>query len=180
MPSVKITNSKGLVQESGSGTKINNSLSINGGATVNSTGIEGVVVSGATELPAAAGNTDIEFAMPAGALVTDFGFAVTSAVGGGSASGTMTVDLGTSAGGAELLAAATVADANSTIAAGASMSVLTAVDADASGAPFADFKDAAALHSTTARTLTARFTQGTGAAAGAGEVHAYVKYIILA
>lgn len=180
MPHVKVTDTKGLVQESGSGTKINNSLDIAGGATVNSTGLEGVVVSGATTLAAAAGNTDIEFAMPAGALVTDFGFAVTSAVGGGAASGTMTVSLGTAAGGQQLVAQAVVADANSTIAAGASMSVLNAVEADASGAPFADFVDAAPLHSTTARTLHARFTQGVGAAADAGEVHAYVKYIILA
>ena len=180
MPKVTINDDKGLVQKSGSGTTISNSLDIDGAATVNATGLEGVVVSGATTLPAAAGNTDITFAMPAGALVTDFGFAVTSAVGGGSASGTMTVDLGTSAGGEELLAATTVADANSTIAVGASMSVLNAVEADASGAVFPDFKDASALHSTTARTLTARFTQGTGAAADAGEVHAYVKYIILA
>ncbi len=57
--------------------------------------------------------------------------------------------------------------------------LLNAVEADASGAPFADFVDAAALHSTTARTLYARFTQGTGAAAAAGKVFAYIKYIII-
>ena len=167
MPQVTVTDTKGLHQLTGTGT------------VIESVGAEGVVSSGTTTLPAAAGNTDIQLTMPAGALVTDFGFVVTSAVGGGAASGTMTVSLGTSAGGQELVAQAVVADANSTIAAGASMSVLNAVEADASGAAFADFVDASALHSTTARTLHARFTQGTGSAAAAGEVIAYVKYIIL-
>jgi hypothetical protein len=91
----------------------------------------------------------------------------------------MTVSFGTSAGGQQLVANAVVADSNSTIAAGSSMSVLNAVEADASGAPFADFVDAAALHSSAARTLHARFAQGTGVAAAAGEVIAFVKYIIL-
>ena len=167
MPKVTINNSKGLYQETGSGIY------------VQSAGAEGVAFSGATSLPVAVGNTDISFSMPAGALVTDFGFAVTSAVGGSGASGTVTVDLGTSAGGAELVAATVVADANSTIAAGSSMSVLNAVEADASGAAFGDFVDASALHATAARTLTARFAQGTGVAAAIGQVHAYIKYIIL-
>ena len=167
MPKIEITDSKGLVQVTGSGID------------VQSTGARGVVVSAETSIPVAVGTTDIEFAMPAGALVTDFGFVVTSAVGGGAGGGTMDVDLGTSAGGAELLAAATVADANSAIAAGASMSVLNAVEADASGAAFADFKDASVLHSSAARTLTARFEQKVGVAAAIGKVHGYVEYIIV-
>ena len=154
-------------------------LSALDGGLVTGKGIQGTIVSAETTLAAAAGDTDISLALPAGALVKDFGFVVTSDVGGGSASGTMAVKLGTSEGGAELLASATVADANSTIAAGASQSVLNAVEADASGAPFADFKDAAALYSSTARTIYARFTQGTGAAAAAGEVIAFVDYIIV-
>jgi len=167
MPQVKITDTKGLHQLTGTGI------------VIESVGAEGIVSTGKKTLPAAVGNNDFTFDMPAGALVTDFGFVVTSAVGGGSASGTMTVSLGTSAGGQQLVANAVVADADSTIAAGASMSVLNAVEADASGAPFADFVDASALHSATARTLHTRFAQGTGAAAAAGEVIAYVKYIIL-
>ena len=167
MPQVKITDAKGLFQQTGTGI------------VIESVGAEGVVSTGEQTLAAAAANYDLELAMPAGALVTDFGFVVTSAVGGGGNGGTMTVSLGTSAGGQQLVAQAVVADSNSTIAAGASMSVLNAVEADASGAAFADFVDAAALHSTTARTLHARFTQGTGAAAAAGKVIAYCKYIIL-
>ena len=167
MPQVKITDTKGLHQLTGTGI------------VIQSVGAEGVVSTGEQTLPAAAGNNDFSFSMPAGALVTDFGFVVTSAVGGGSSSGTMTVSLGTAAGGGQLVAAAVVANADATIAAGASMSVLNAVEAVATGAPFGDFVDAAPLHSTTARTLHARFAQGTGAAAAAGKVIAYVKYIIL-
>jgi len=167
MPKIQITDSKGLVQSTGSGID------------VQSKGMRAVSVSSETSLPVAVGNTDITFAMPAGALVTDFGFVVTSAVGGAGDDGTMTVDLGTAAGGAQLVAAAVVADANSTIAAGASMSVVNHVEADASGAAFADFKDAAPLHSAAARTLYARFAQGAGVAAAIGKVHAYIEYTII-
>ncbi len=167
MPQIQITDSKGLVQQTGTGIDIQ------------SRGMKGVIVSPETSIPAAVGTTDIAFAMPAGALVTDFGFVVTSAVGGGAAGGTMDVDLGTAAGGAQLVAAATVADANSTIAAGASQSVLNHVEADASGAAFGDFKDASVLHSVAARTLFARFEQKVGAAAAAGKVHAYIEYMIV-
>ena len=167
MPKVTINDTKGLYQESGSGI------------VVHSKGARGVIVSAETALPVATGNTDIRFEMPAGALVTDFGFVVTSAVGGGSGSGTMAVLMGTTAAGGELVASATVADANSTIAAGASMSVINAVEADATGAPFADFVDASALHSTSARNLFARFTQGGGSAAAIGKVIAYIEYIVI-
>ena len=160
-------------------SKKDSDLSALDGGLVTGIGVQATIVSAETTLPAAAGDTDISFALPAGALVKDFGFVVTSDVGGGSASGTMAVKLGTAAGGNQLLASATVADANSTIAAGASMSVLNKVEADASGAAFADFTDAAALYSSTARTIHARFTQGTGAAAAAGKVIAFVDYIVV-
>ncbi len=167
MPQVKITDAKGLFQQTGTGI------------VIQSVGAEGVISAGETELPTANGNTDVSFSMPAGALVTDFGFVVTSAVGGASNGGTMTVKMGTTAAGGELVAAATVADANSTIAAGSSMSVLNAVEADASGAAFADFVDASALHSVAARTLSARFTQASGAANAIGKVIPYIKYCII-
>jgi hypothetical protein len=167
MPKIEITNTKGLVQKTGTGVD------------VQSVGLEGIIVSDETSIPVATGTTDIAFSMPAGALVTDFGFVVTSVVGGGVAAGTMTVDLGTTAGGAELVAAAVVADGASTIAAGSSQSVLNAVLADASGAAFGDFVNAAVLHSAATRTITARFEQKVGAAGAIGKVFAYVKYIIV-
>ena len=168
MPKIEITDLKGLVQKTGSGVD------------VQSVGLEGVVVSSETSIPAAVGNTDIKLTLPAGALVTDFGFVVTSAVGGGAADGTMTVSLGTAEGGAELVAQAVVAAANTTIAAGRSMSVLNAVEAEEGSAAFGDFLDASPLHSTTSRNLFARFTQGAGAAAAEGKVFVYIKYIVVA
>ena len=168
MPKIEITNTKGLVQKTGTGVD------------VQTVGLEGVIVSDETELPVAVGNTDIAFSMPAGALVTDFGFVVTSAVGGGAADGTMTVDLGTAAGGQQLVAQAVVAAANDTMLAGRSMSVLNAVEAVATGAAFGDFVDASTLHSATARDVFARFTQGDGAAAAEGKVFAYIKYTVIA
>jgi hypothetical protein len=168
MPKIEITDSKGLVQKTGSGVD------------VQSSGLESVIVSAETAIPAAQGNTDIKFSMPAGALITDFGFVVTSAVGGGAANGTMTVDLGTAAGGQQLVAQAEVAAANNTILAGRSMSVLNAVEAVATGAAFGDFVDASPLHSTSSRDLFARFTQGGGEAAAEGKVFAYIKYTVVA
>jgi len=167
MPQVKITDTKGLFQQTGTGI------------VIQSVGAEGVISAGETQLPTANGNTDVTFAMPANALVTDFGFVVTSAVGGASNGGTMAVKMGTTAAGGELVAAAVVADANSTIAAGAAMAVSNLVKADASGAAFANFVDASALHSTSARTLYARFTQASGAANAIGKVIPYIKYIIV-
>jgi hypothetical protein len=168
MPKIEITDSKGLVQKTGSGVD------------VQSVGLEGVIVSAETSIPVEEGTTDVRFSMPAGALITDFGFVVTSAVGGGVANGTMDVSLGTDNDKTNIVAAVTVADSNSVIAAGSSMSVLNAVKADASGAPFGDFVDASVLHSTVERAVTARFEQKVGAAGAIGKVFAYVKYTIVA
>ncbi len=168
MPKIEITNDKGLVQKSGSGV------------VLQSSGLEGVVVSAETTLPAAQGNTDIKLELPAGALVTDFGFVVTSAVGGGANDGTMTVSVGTAAGGQQLVTNTIVLAANATAAVGTSMSVLNGVEVEANSAAFGDFVDASVLHSSAARSIHARFAQGEGAAAAAGKVIAFVKYIIIA
>ena len=170
MPQVKVTDAKGLFQQAGSGL------------IIESTGAEGVIVSAETDIPVAVsdGPIDISFAMPAGALVTEFGIVCTSALGGGSGTGTVEIKMGTSAAGGELVAAAVVCDSNSVMAAGASMSTANLVEADASGAPFANFVDASALHSTAARTLYCRVTQQTGAAAAIGKLFAFIKYTVVA
>ena len=147
--------------------------------TITGKGIQGTATSAVTSIPVAVGNTDIAVALPAGALIKDMGFVVTSALGGTGASGTVTVSAGTSEGGAELVVAVAVCDANSSAAAGSSMSVLNSVEADASGAPFADFVDAAALYSSTARSVYMRFAQGTGVAAAIGEVIVFCDYTIV-
>ncbi len=174
MPKIEITDDKGLVQKSGSGVVFQSSV------VLQSSGLEGVVVSAETTLPAAQGDTDIELELPAGALVTDFGFVVTSAVGGGGNGGTMTVSVGTAAGGQQLVTNTIVLAANATAAVGTSMSVLNGVEVEANSAAFGDFVDASVLHSSTARSIHARFAQGEGAAAAAGKVIAFVKYIIIA
>ena len=66
MPQVKITDAKGLFQQTGTGI------------VIHSVGAEGVVSTGEQTLAAAAANYDLTLDMPAGALVTDFGFVVTS------------------------------------------------------------------------------------------------------
>jgi hypothetical protein len=126
------------------------------------------------------GDTDISFLMPAGALVTEFGIVCTSELGGAGDDGTVTVKMGTTAAGGELVAAAVVCDANSPMAAGASMSTANLVEGDASGAPFANFVDASALHSTTARTLYCRVAQGAGVAPAIGKLFAFIKYTVVA
>jgi hypothetical protein len=168
MPQVKVTDAKGLFQQSGTGV------------VIQSKGLEGCVVSSETDIPVAVGTTDISFSMPAGALVSECGIVCTSALGGTGASGTVTIDFGTAAGGGQLVADAVVCDANSAMAAGASMSSSNLVKGDASGAAFANFADASALHSTAARTLYCRVEQKVGVAAAIGKVFAFIKYTIVA
>ena len=143
-------------------------------------GVQGTIVSSETSVPVAVGNTDITVGtLPAGALITDAGFVVTSVLGGGSGGGTVTVSIGTTEGGAELVAGVAVCDSNSSAAAGSSQSVLNAVEADASGAPFGDFKDAATLYSASARAVYVRFAQGTAVAGAIGKVICFVNYTIV-
>ena len=147
--------------------------------TITGKGIQGTATSAVTSVPVAVGNTDIAVALPAGALIKDMGFVVTSALGGGAASGTVTVSAGTASGGAQLVAGVAVCDADSSAAAGSSMSVLNSVEADATGAPFGDFKDAAALYSASARSVYMRFAQAVGVAGAIGKVVVFVDYTIV-
>jgi len=169
MPKIEITDSKGLVQKTGSGVELS------------SKGLEGVVVSSATTLPFAANSsTSISFSMPAGALVTDFGFVVTEGfIEPDNENATKSVKLGTTAGGTELVASSTVVPKHKTVVVGASTSVLSGTLLVADGAALFDFADASVLYSSTARTLHATFVQGAAAASDAGSVVAYVKYIIV-
>ena len=156
------------------GGEISGAISLSG-----KTGLQGTAVSAATSIPVAVGTTDLSVTLPAGSLIKDIGFVCTSAIGGTGASGTMTVSAGSAAGGAQFLAEAVICDTNSATAAGSSMSALNAVEADASGAAFADLKDAAALYTSAAQTVYMRFEQKVGVAAAIGEAILYVDYIIV-
>ena len=123
-----VINNQGVITRGGSGTLIQNSVNIsgattiNGAATVNGKGLNGVALSAATSLIATgATNTDISVTIPAGAVILDIGVIFTDAVVINSAAD-LSVDVGTSAGGAQYAAAKKMISNNTAAAAGSGIS----------------------------------------------------------
>jgi len=123
-----VIDDRGPVGTTGSGTIINNALeiaaatTINGAATVTGKGLNGVALSAATSLIATgATNTDISVTIPAGAVILDIGVIFTDAVVINSAAD-LSVDVGTSAGGAQYAAAKKMISNNTAAAAGSGIS----------------------------------------------------------
>ena len=156
----------------------NNTFS--GTTTGTGAGVTYTATSGVVSIPVAAQANAYTIALPANALILDLGILCISAIGGGSNSGTVAVKFGTAANGAQLVASATICDSNSATAAGSFMSVLNAVEMDASGAAFADFVDGATMWGAAARNVHITVTQGSGVAAAVGKAHFTCLYTILA
>ena len=160
-------------------TTLSGATTISGALTGTGLGATYVATSGEQSIPVAAQANNYTIALPANALLLDLGVLTTSAIGGGSASGTVAIKFGTASGGAQLVAEVTVCDANSATAEGSFMSVLNAVEMDASGAAFGDFVDAATMWSAAARDIHVTVTQGTGVAAAIGKAHFIALYTVL-
>ena len=165
--------------QSGDNTYAGNNT-FSGTTTGTGAGVTYTATSGVVSIPVAAQANAYTIALPANALILDLGILCISAIGGGSNSGTVAVKFGTAANGAQLVASATICDSNSATAAGSFMSVLNAVEMDASGAPFADFVDGATMWGSAARSVHVTVTQGTGVAAAVGKAHFTCLYTILA
>ena len=141
-----------------------NSCTISGDSTVSGGGVCGMAYSDAVTV----------------ALILDMGFKVNTAIGGTGSTGVkINVSFGTTAAGAELVTGVDVCNANSSMAAGAAMSVVAQNKGDASGAAFGGIKDAATLWASASRNIFMRTTVAAGAQDADGEVVAYVKYAVI-
>ena len=107
------------------------------------------------------------------------GFVVTTTIPSQS-SNTITVDFGSTAGGAQFVAAVQVNATASNLITGSSQSVLAGNKADSGGTAFAPFKDEAVLFQTGAEEIHMQMTIGGAVLTGAtGRYRQFVKYIIV-
>tara|TARA_A100001391_G_scaffold2076_1_gene2157 strand:- start:6365 stop:6901 length:537 start_codon:yes stop_codon:yes gene_type:complete len=163
-----------------------NTVKLEKAVTVEGAGLEQVVVSAETTIPAShtdnSGNTDIVFpTIPANSVILDFGV-IFGALLNAQSSGTFSVSLGKGGSQTNLMAAKTMNQAGNDIAAGAAVSVSggAANKAASSAVATLAFADAAPLASTTAVTdLTARFNVGTASLVAPSGVRAFVKYALI-
>lgn len=173
MPSTTINDSQGLVQRSGGG------LSIENAATVTGAAIESVKYSASTSTGTAIGNVDVSVELPLGALVTDIGFICTEAIDCAGAS-TLTADVGTTAGAADVLVAKVLNAAGTDVLAGATASVALGNLLTVGGNAFAAPLPAQLLYNAAvAETLHMRLAIGGAILTGAGAFRMYVKYIVI-
>lgn len=163
MPKVTITDSKGLVQETGSGIDIR------------SVGAVGTVVAAAQSITSTgAGNTDFQLAVPAGALIVDAGVIITTAVVVNSAANiTCTVGVG-SAGNADLSASANIGSAVTAI----PINTAFGTSIQNEGAATLSFKTTAPLHRTADTTVFIRVANDSNNVT-AGAARAFVRYMMI-
>tara|TARA_R110001592_G_C12982336_1_gene734307 strand:+ start:391 stop:882 length:492 start_codon:yes stop_codon:yes gene_type:complete len=163
MPAIEITDSKGLVQKTGSGIEIN------------SKGAIGTVSSAATSLIATGANTeDISVSVPANALIVDAGVVITTAIAlNTGADITCAVGVG-AAGNADLSASANLA--SSVTAVPINTAFHTSQANEATG--LLAFKVTAPVYRTAATDVFFRVGNSANNVT-AGEVKVFVRYLIV-
>ena len=173
MPNTTISDSRGLVQRSGSGLNLENAANVTGA------GIESVKYSASTSTGTATGNVDVSVEVPVGALITDIGFICTEAINCAGAS-TLTLTVGTSAGAADVLASKQVNATGTDVLAGAIASAALGNSLTVGGDPFAAILPAQLLYNAAvAETLHMRLAIAGAVLDGAGAFRMYVKYIVI-
>lgn len=185
-----INNTVGLEQfPSTNGLVVDNAATLNGATTLNGAltvagaGLEATKFSDELTIAVGQANYDTNVTLPAGALLIDLGYIVTTTIDADTGS-TVTVQFGTAAATADIIASKQVNEDNTDVAAGVVQSVLAANFATA-GTPtppntFATFEPAVTLHSATAQTIHMRVTIGGADLAGAGAVRMFARYAIVA
>jgi len=163
MPKVSYTNTKGLYQQSGTGT----SELASGGE-----GLTGVAYADATTM-VGSGAQDVALIItqPAGTLLTNFGAVLTDAIVG--SSGNINVKLGTADDGAELVAATALMSSAAAAAIGTCVQVNNAAQSE--GATSAAWVSNVALYTATERTLY--FRAENSATITAGTIRPFVQFI---
>jgi len=153
MPKVTISNNKGLVQSAGSGIDIQ------------SVGVTGQAWTASTSLIAVGAN-DVEMTItqPAGTVLVDVGFVLTTAIA--ATSGNSNFKVGTADDGAELVAATALMSSNTAAAIGSGIS-LSGLNSE--GAATLAVVASAAMYTATSRTLYLRLENSAAVTAGAGK-----------
>ena len=150
MPKVSYSNTKGMFQETGSGTS---------GLASGGDGLSGVALGASTSVVGTAANYDITITQPAGTVLTDVGIVATTAT---DVNDTIVVSFGTAAGGQQIAAQANMTAAEKAVVGSAQSTVHTCED----GAALLAFATSAPVYSAAARTIhcraTTTATQGTG------------------
>lgn len=160
MPKVSYTNTKGLHQQTGTGT----SELASGGE-----GLTGVAYGDATTMVGSgAQDVAISITQPAGTLLVDAGCVLTAATVG---SGTTNVKFGTAADGAQICAAVALISSG----VGAIGSSIAVSGAQGEGATALTFAADAALYSATERTIF--FRAENDATLTAGTIRPFVRFI---
>ena len=172
MPKIVITDSKGLVQQPGSGIDIQ------------SAGMLGVVRNDIT-LVAGPGDIDGTFTLPAGALITEIALVTTDSFQAGNANNDDTVQLmvGLSAGAGEIIADPGAASENGFVErngvapVGSRMSTSSGAKMETNSTAFT--LTGASLYSATARTIHHRIRVDNTALQATGAVRLECKYTII-
>ena len=162
MPKVKYSAARGLHQVAGKGIA----------------GLEGIAFSDNTTIAVAQGNNDLTVKLPANAMIIDLGLVCTTVIDS-AASSTVSLDFGTTAGGAELTAQVQINNTGDDIAAGVVISSLMGNIAHTSGNAVGTFKQAAPLFSTSARTITGRVVVGGANLTTAGKARIFARYVVV-
>ena len=169
MPSVKITDTRGLEQSTGTGV------------IVESPGLE-CVKYGAIQSLNAADDYDSTINLPAGATITDVGvvFLTVCTTANNSGNDQIAVKVGTSAGGTQLIAATDIVERNKSGVAGSIVSVALGNKAETT-ANAISFADAALLRDAAgaARTIHTRLIVEASTLATPGTARFYVKYVVV-
>ena len=175
MPRVKVTDAAGLVQESGSGMKIEGALQITGDVDLDSEGLTGVAYGSATTM-VGSGAQDVEITLtqPAGTLLVNGGCVLTVAVAG--SSGNINVKLGTSDDGAELIASTALMSSATAAAIGTGVQVNNGAQSE--GGTSAAWVANCPLYTASARTLY--FRAENSATITAGTIRPFVEFIKVA
>ena len=179
-----IINTARAVTLSGTNT-LSGATTYSGAATVTGVGLESIKISDAATITVGIGtNTDTSVTIPAGAMITDYGVIFPTATDCAGSS-TLTLSVGLSAAGTELLGTYQLNQAGQDIGAGAaggnvfSVALGNKIDDGAGSAPSPS--DNTDLFFTVADTIHARITVG-GAelTSNSGTYRFYVKYVVVA
>ena len=163
MPKVTITGAKGLVQESGNGFQVEQNSDVFGLTGHKWTASTSLVSGGANDV-------EMTLTQPAGTVLVDVGFILTTAIA--MTSGNANFKVGTADDGAELVAATALVSSAAAAAIGSGIS-LSGLNSE--GAAALAVVASAAMYTSAARTIYLRMENSTEVTAGAGK--AWISYV---
>jgi hypothetical protein len=173
MPKVAITDSKGLVQSSGSGITVASDVTSVTGARLSS-----IVYSADTAVAVAQGNNDVTLTIPANAVILDIGYVCTTQIDADTGT-TITFSAGLASSYTDFITPTQLNVTNNDITAGVVQSSLSANLPHATGLRIPVMLPAVARFSTAAATMNIRMTVGAVDLTTAGAYRGFVEYIVV-